>query len=249
MTPTQRAAIEQALEALNAIPLAFMNTHKDVANVRRARTNIAAALAEPVSVQEPVVYRESSWFALVMNAAAEIEDASNCLRDPDAKRTAIRGAEYYRNAAKAMSKAQPAVEPAQAEPSFAQRQQILDGLAHCYGSDSRHEFLKVWIRDWTFHKVSKAQQPAPPADVPIDADLSDSDYATIAGLEASIGHLSRLVDEQRELIAQLTNVPMLTADEKLQIALDCNMRIRSGSGAVKFATAIEQAVRQKAGLQ
>lgn len=43
-------------------------------------------------------------------------------------------------------------------------------------------------------------------------------------------------------------VPLLTADEKLQIALDCNMRVRTGSGAIKFATAIEALVRQKAGL-
>lgn len=46
--------MEQALEALNAIPLAFMNTHDDVANMRKARVNIAAALAESTPVQEPV---------------------------------------------------------------------------------------------------------------------------------------------------------------------------------------------------
>lgn len=35
---------------------------------------------------------------------------------------------------------------------------------------------------------------------------SDSDYATIAGLEASIGHLSRLVDEQRKLLVRCADV-------------------------------------------
>jgi len=42
-----------------------------------------------------------------------------------------------------------------------------------------------------------------------------------------------------------TPPPRLTVDEKLQIALDCNMRVRTGSGAVKFATAIETAVRKQ----
>ena len=40
------------------------------------------------------------------------------------------------------------------------------------------------------------EQPAPVQ------EPSDSDYATIAGLEASIGHLSRLVDEQRQLLVR-----------------------------------------------
>jgi len=35
---------------------------------------------------------------------------------------------------------------------------------------------------------------------------SDSDYATIAGLDASIGHLSRLVDEQRKLLVRCADV-------------------------------------------
>lgn len=41
----------------------------------------------------------STWFALVMNAAAELEDASNYVHDVDAKRSAIKGAAYYREAA------------------------------------------------------------------------------------------------------------------------------------------------------
>lgn len=48
--------------------------------------------------QEPVA-NASTWFALVMNAAAELENASHCLRDEDAKRVAIRGAKYYRDQA------------------------------------------------------------------------------------------------------------------------------------------------------
>lgn len=45
-----------------------------------------------------------------------------------------------------------------------------------------------------------------------------------------------------------TPPPRLTVDDKLQIALDCNIRVRTGSGAVKFATAIETAVRKQFGV-
>ena len=51
-----------------------------------------------------------------MNAAAELEDASHCLRDEDAKRTAISGAKHYRDAAKALyTRPQPAA-PAIPDP-------------------------------------------------------------------------------------------------------------------------------------
>lgn len=39
------------------------------------------------------------WFSLVMGAAAALEDAANCLRDPDAKRVAMSAAEHYRKRA------------------------------------------------------------------------------------------------------------------------------------------------------
>jgi len=38
------------------------------------------------------------------------------------------------------------------EPSRAQTKQIVEGLKHCHHPDSQHEFLRVWIRDWTAHK-------------------------------------------------------------------------------------------------
>lgn len=38
----------------------------------------------------------NEWFALVMNAAAELEDAANCLHDTEAKQKAIGAASYYR---------------------------------------------------------------------------------------------------------------------------------------------------------
>ncbi len=55
---------------------------------------------------EPVA-NASAWFALVMNAAAEIEDASYGLRDEEAKRKAISGAKHYRDAANALYTAPP----------------------------------------------------------------------------------------------------------------------------------------------
>jgi hypothetical protein len=46
--------------------------------------------------------QSSAWFALVMGAAASIEDASHCLRDPEAKRAADGAAKHYRDAANAL---------------------------------------------------------------------------------------------------------------------------------------------------
>jgi hypothetical protein len=46
--------------------------------------------------------RHACWFALVMNAAAALEDAANCLRDQDAKRAAEGAAKHYRTAANDM---------------------------------------------------------------------------------------------------------------------------------------------------
>lgn len=68
--------------------------------------------AQPAPVQPAA--NASAWFALVMNAAAELEDASHCLRDEDAKRVAISGAKHYRDAANALyttPAAQPALKP------------------------------------------------------------------------------------------------------------------------------------------
>ena len=40
-------------------------------------------------------------------------------------------------------------------PNFDQLQQIVNNLERCLTRDSKHEFLRVWIRDWTEHKLSK----------------------------------------------------------------------------------------------
>lgn len=66
------------------------------------RAYAAEEVARAVSTER---LRNAGWFALVMNAAAELEDASNCLRDPDAKRAAQGAANHYRKAAKEQSNA------------------------------------------------------------------------------------------------------------------------------------------------
>ena len=46
-------------------------------------------------------------------------------------------------------------EVVQTVPNFDQLQQIVNNLERCLTRDSKHEFLRVWIRDWTEHKLSK----------------------------------------------------------------------------------------------
>lgn len=45
----------------------------------------------------------AAWWALVMGAAAALEDAANCLIDADAKRAAEGAATHYRAAANALT--------------------------------------------------------------------------------------------------------------------------------------------------
>lgn len=45
----------------------------------------------------------AAWWALVMGAAAALEDAAHCLSDPDAKRAAEGAAAHYRAAANALA--------------------------------------------------------------------------------------------------------------------------------------------------
>lgn len=59
---------------------------------------VAAVLNAPIGREPP-----SAWWALAMGAAASLEDAANCLRDPDAKRAALGAAEHVRNACKELS--------------------------------------------------------------------------------------------------------------------------------------------------
>lgn len=45
-------------------------------------------------------------------------------------------------------------------PSHDQLTKILNGLDRCVSAESRREFLRVWIRDWTVYKLAAA--PTPP---------------------------------------------------------------------------------------
>lgn len=47
----------------------------------------------------PALAGYAAWWALVMGAAAALEDAANCLTDPDAKRMAEGAAKHYRQEA------------------------------------------------------------------------------------------------------------------------------------------------------
>jgi hypothetical protein len=42
-------------------------------------------------------------------------------------------------------------------PSHEQLTQILNGLDRCVSAESRREFLRVWLRDWTVHKLAAPQ--------------------------------------------------------------------------------------------
>lgn len=64
-----------------------------------ARKAVLAFAAAAVAAERE---RNAGWFALVMSAAAALEDASNCLRDQDAKRAAEGAAKHCRSAANAM---------------------------------------------------------------------------------------------------------------------------------------------------
>lgn len=70
------------------------------ADVARQQKRIDCALAildQAAHSRQPEGAAE--WFALVMGAAASLEDAANSIRDPDAQRVAASAAEHYRDKA------------------------------------------------------------------------------------------------------------------------------------------------------
>jgi hypothetical protein len=95
-------------EALDLALRAFVRAERDGYWSRDTAIAVEAInQARSAPTVQPVV-NASAWFALVMNAAAELEDASNCIRDEDAKRVANSGAKYYRDAANALHTTPPA---------------------------------------------------------------------------------------------------------------------------------------------
>jgi hypothetical protein len=90
----------EALDMITKIRLAHQameSACKRIDELKEENKNLKEALANQEQ-GEPVA-NASTWFALVMNAAAELENASIFLRDEDAKRVAISGAKYYRDQA------------------------------------------------------------------------------------------------------------------------------------------------------
>lgn len=69
--------------------------HPAVADIYSA----AWAIDDPEWPEKVQRRRDAGWFSLVMCAAAEIEDAGNCLRDSEAKKKAEGAAKHYREKA------------------------------------------------------------------------------------------------------------------------------------------------------
>ena len=90
---------------------------------------------------------EREALLIALERLKEWVDHSDCLED----KQAISAIEE--------TLAQPEQEPVQTIPSFTQLQQIIKNLEHCLSRDSKQEFLRVWIRDWTEHKLSQNTQP------------------------------------------------------------------------------------------
>jgi len=94
----------------------FVTGHESAkAYAALARSDLLDAInAQPAAPSQRVEARtrDAGWFALVMGAAASLEDAENCLRDPDARRAAKGAAKHYRKAANAMW-SQPVEAPAE----------------------------------------------------------------------------------------------------------------------------------------
>jgi hypothetical protein len=95
-------------------------------------------------------------------------------------------------------------EAVQTVPNFDQLQQIVNNLERCLTKDSKHEFLRVWIRDWTEHKLSKHTSAA--LEAKDEPDHSD---------ELTIAYMSGL--HRGKEVAQRTWVG-LTADEYAELA-------------------------------
>lgn len=109
------------------------------------------ALAREVGVTDPVSYdamtrlvnaalakHDSAWWALVMGAAACVEDAANCLRDADAKKAAQGAAKHYREAAQKLATADGV------QPSA----DLLDAAEFSTDGDPRNDAARELCRRW-----------------------------------------------------------------------------------------------------
>lgn len=128
----ERDALRAQVEALTSGREAIAEAAVVAANARKGLEGLSEFLPDASSPLNDEVLRlraqvealtaeRSTWFALVMNAAADLEDAHNCLRDQDAKRSAASGAKHYRKSAKAMWSDIPTPSPLTRPASFPER--------------------------------------------------------------------------------------------------------------------------------
>lgn len=68
------------------------------------------------------------------------------------------------------------------QPSKEQLTQILNELDKCFAAESKREFLRVWIRDWTAHKLALAftelRQPTPSVCYPLSSNNPSTPHDT-----------------------------------------------------------------------
>ena len=183
---TLREAAEQALEALidaaRHMHPAFVQ-HAAIQTLRQALEAELVPDCHQLGQQDEPVASASAWFALVMNAAAEIEDASNCLQDADAKRVATSAAKHYRNAANALyTRSQPTAQwvgltDEERQAVFESLPNALDGFLKLWGWLHFSKAVEAKLRE----KNSGAQARKPLTDAQIfqtmiDVDMSGHGY-------------------------------------------------------------------------
>ncbi len=142
-----------------------------------------AAAPQPPAQPVATMDREATWWTLVMGAAASVEDAANCLSDPDAKRQAEGAAAHYRNAARKLAEREAAPQPP-AQPA------AIDNAAKC---EHGHQHYCGYCG-----RIPAAPQPPQPPQAGDDAwRAAVDDMLTVCHEVAS--------DDPRESINRLIN--------------------------------------------
>ena len=127
------------------------------------------------------------------------------------------------------------------EPSRAQTKQIAEGLKHCHHPDSEHEFLRVWIRDWTAHKSTPSQAE------------KQEPVAWVANINLGAGLVTKSIDFCRSSNPIATHTPLYTApprnewvgltDEEIE---DCVLgQTDQRNYWIKIGKAIEAKLKEK----
>ena len=96
--------IAQGPVDVNVRPVAWLHDQPERYDVVHDEAKALWLKAWPKQVEHYTIplyrrERDAAWWALVMGAAAALEDAANCLREPDAKKAAEGAAKHYRTEA------------------------------------------------------------------------------------------------------------------------------------------------------